>query len=224
MKSLMYMLLILGFATSGCGSDTESTTEQEVPPASDYIGTEVLDPNFATVQELEQLPSMNPDLAAQLVEERPFVDMTEFDAFIGARLDSTSKANLYKALFLPVNLYTASREEILLVPGIGERMAHEFEEYRPYVDIEQFRREMGKYVDEDEVDRMEQYVIVPIDLNTATDEQILAVPGIGDRMLHEFKEYRPYTSMEQFRREMGKYVDDKEVARMEHFVEIRDAG
>lgn len=220
----MYMLLVVGFVTSGCGGETESTTEQEGPPASDYSGTDILDPNFATVQEMEQLPIMNPDLAEQLAQERPFINMTEFDTFIGARLDSTSKANLYKSLFLPINLNTASREEILLVPGIGERMAREFEEYRPYVDIEQFRREMGKYVDEDEVDRMQQYVFVPIDLNTATDEQILAIPGIGDRMLREFKEYRPYTNMEQFRREMGKYVDDREVARMEYFVEIRDAG
>ena len=40
-------------------------------------------------------------------------------------------------------------------------------------------------------------------------------------MLHEFKEYRPYTYIEQFRREIGKYVDETEVARMERFVTIR---
>lgn len=220
MAALLFLILI----ATGCNREPESPTDQEGPPASDYIGSDVLDPNFATLPEMENLPGMNPDLARQLVEERPFVNMTEFDSFVGARLDSTSKAELYRSLFIPINLNRASRQEILLVPGIGERMAHEFEEYRPYVDIEQFRREMGKYVDEDEVDRMQQYVIVPIDLNTATDEQILAIPGIGERMLHEFKEYRPYTSIEQFRREMGKYVDEKEVARMEHFVEIREPG
>ena len=61
----------------------------------------------------------------------------------------------------------------------------------------------------------------PLDLNTATDAEILLIPGIGSRMLHEFKEYRPYTSIEQFRREMGKYVDDDEVARLEQYVTIR---
>jgi hypothetical protein len=39
-------------------------------------------------------------------------------------------------------------------------MAHEFDEYRPYTDMEQFRREIGKYVDEDEVARLEQYVVL----------------------------------------------------------------
>ena len=37
-------------------------------------------------------------------------------------------------------------------------------------------------------------------------------------MLGEFKEYRPYKAMQQFRREIGKYVDDKEVARLERYV------
>ena len=39
-------------------------------------------------------------------------------------------------------------------------MIHEFEEYRPYVAIEQFRREIGKYVDDDEVARFERYVVI----------------------------------------------------------------
>ena len=50
---------------------------------------------------------------------------------------------------------------------------------------------------------------------------ILTIPGVGARMLREFKEYRPYTSIEQFRREMGKYVDAEEVARLEQYVSIR---
>jgi len=45
--------------------------------------------------------------------------------------------------------------------------------------------------------------------------------GIGDKMLKEFKEYRTYTDIAQFRREMKKYVDDAEVARMERYVTIR---
>ncbi|HET7612973.1 MAG TPA: hypothetical protein VFK26_03525 [Gemmatimonadaceae bacterium] len=63
--------------------------------------------------------------------------------------------------------------------------------------------------------------ITKIDLNTATDAQILAIPGMGPRMLREFKEYRPYTSMDQFRREIGKYVDKAELARLEQYVYIK---
>jgi DNA uptake protein ComE-like DNA-binding protein len=59
-----------------------------------------------------------------------------------------------------------------------------------------------------------------VKLNTATDEDILSIPGIGSRMLREFREYRPYTAIAQFRREMGKYVDDDEVTRMERYVVV----
>ena len=64
-------------------------------------------------------------------------------------------------------------------------------------------------------------VIVPININTATDAEILRIPGVGPRMLREFKEYRPYTSIEQFRREIGKYVDKAEVARLEQYIVIQ---
>jgi DNA uptake protein ComE-like DNA-binding protein len=63
--------------------------------------------------------------------------------------------------------------------------------------------------------------ITRININTATDAQILAIPGMGPRMLREFKEYRPYTSIEQFRREIGKYVDKAEVARLEQYITIK---
>ena len=71
-----------------------------------------------------------------------------------------------------------------------------------------------------EVARMEQYVFVPINLNTASDEDILSIPGVGQRMLREFKEYRPYQNIEKFRREIGKYVNAKEVARLERYVTL----
>jgi DNA uptake protein ComE-like DNA-binding protein len=63
--------------------------------------------------------------------------------------------------------------------------------------------------------------IVPININTATDAEILKIPGVGQRMLHEFKEYRPWTSIAQVRREIGKYVDKAEVARLEKYIVIK---
>jgi predicted DNA-binding helix-hairpin-helix protein len=107
-----------------------------------------------------------------------------------------------------------------MVPGAGARMLREFKEYRPYPNLAKFRREIGKYVDAKEVARLEQYVFVPVNLNTASDEDILSVPGAGARMLREFKEYRPYADMAKFRREIGKYVNPKEVARLERYVTI----
>ena len=120
-----------------------------------------------------------------------------------------------------VLMSAASEEELLLVLGAGPRMAHEFDEYRPWEGgMLRFRREIGKYVDDDEVARLEQYVFVPMDLNTATDDDFLTIPGVGSRMAHEFEEYRPWVNMAQFDREIGKYVDDNEVARLARFFVI----
>ena len=59
-----------------------------------------------------------------------------------------------------------------------------------------------------------------MNLNQATREELLLIPGMGDRMTREFDEYRPYKSFAQFRREIGKYVDGKEVSRLERYVKI----
>ena len=179
-----------------------------------------LNPNLASEDELRALDGMKDAIADALIDGRPFADMTAVNGAVGGDLSDEARTELYGMLFLPLNLNTASREEILLVPGVGARMAHEFEEYRPYKAMAQFHREIGKYVDDDEVERMAGFVFVPVNLNTATDEQILAIPGVGKRMLHEFKEYRPYKAIEQFRREIGKYVDDDELARLERYVTL----
>ncbi len=69
-----------------------------------------------------------------------------------------ARKQVYAKLWKPIDLNSAKGAEILLIPGVGPRMQHEFEEYRPYKNIEQFRREIGKYVDKNEVARLEQYV------------------------------------------------------------------
>ena len=182
----------------------------------------ILNPNRATAAEMVDKLNIPDEIAEAIESNRPFLSMLDLDKFLNDKVDEESRKSLYTSLFIPLNLNTASREEILLVPNLGNKMAHEFEEYRPYIKIAQFRREMGKYVDDQEVARLEQFVFVPIELNTATKEDILSIPGVGDRMLHEFEEYRPYKSMDQFRREIGKYVDEKELARLERYVYLKE--
>jgi DNA uptake protein ComE-like DNA-binding protein len=185
------------------------------------------------------------------------------------------------------NLNTASSEQFMSIPGAGDRMTREFEEYRPYTSIGQFRGEIGKYVSPQEVAAFEAYLFVPVDpnqadaetlqqlpgvtaeiadalvagrpydsreafltalgaqaaaelvsaaatflapdagvtatwvkynLNTASTEQLQGIPGAGERMTREFEEYRPYTTIAQFRGEIGKYVSPEEVAAFEQYL------
>ena len=181
----------------------------------------ITDANLIAEADLAKLPGMTPAIAKNLVAKRPFASVTMLDqSLTSAGLTREQITTLYGRIFVHLNLNAATREEILLIPGVGNRMLREFLEYRPYAALAVFHREIDKYVDDTELARLEQYVFVPIDLNKASDADILTIPGLGNRMLREFKEYRPYDGIERFRREIGKYVSKEEVARLERFVTI----
>jgi DNA uptake protein ComE-like DNA-binding protein len=181
----------------------------------------LLNPNLAKPEELAKVPHITPDLARLLVAKRPFLRTADVDKFlVEQKLTPEQRAAVYGRMFLHINLNQATKEEMKLIPGMGDRMIHEFEEYRPYKTLAQFRREIGKYVDAKELARLEQFVFIPIHLNTASDEEMMSIPGMGARMVREFKEYRPYPNIEKFRREIGKYVDAKELARLESYVTL----
>jgi DNA uptake protein ComE-like DNA-binding protein len=180
----------------------------------------LVNPDLASEKELLAMPHMTATIVKSIMERRPFLKMTDLNALLVQYLKKEQLADLYGKMFVQINLNTATEEEILMIPGTGKRMLREFLEYRPYKTLAQFHKEIGKYVNDKELARLEQYVFVPIHLNTGSDEDILSIPGTGKRMLREFKEYRPYTNIEQFRKEIGKYVDKKEVARLERYVTL----
>jgi len=185
------------------------------------VGKGLIDPNVASEQPLAGLPNMTPAIAKALVEKRPFMSITDLNTFLLAqKLTKEQAADFYRKAFVHINLNTATRDEILLIPGIAQKMAHEFDEYRPWKTWAQFDKEIGKYVGKEETDRLKQYVFIPVNLNTATDDDIMSIPGAGQKMVHEFKEYRPWKTKEQFNKEIGKYVGAKETARLWRYVVI----
>ena len=194
-----------------------------VAPANAQVGKSlgVVDVNTAAEKDLLAMPQMTPPVVKALLNARPFASVVDLNKFLLSQKLTQDQANaFYGKAFVHVNLNTATAEEIMLIPGAGKRMAHEFEEYRPWRSWAQFQKEIGKYVNQQEVARLAQYAFIPVNLNSATDADILTIPGVGNRMLHEFKEYRPWKSMEHFHKEIGKYVDDKEVRRLARYVVV----
>jgi DNA uptake protein ComE-like DNA-binding protein len=181
----------------------------------------LIDTNAAAEKDLLALPHMTPAIVKGILEKRPFMSITDLNAFLLTQsLTPQQLTELYGKAFVHVNLNTGTREEILLIPGAGTRMAREFMEYRPWKTFAQFDKEIGKYVGAEETARLAQYVFIPVNLNTATDADILSIPGAGARMVREFKEYRPWKTKEQFEKEIGKYVGAKETARFWRYVII----
>jgi len=158
--------LVLAGACRSESADTGDTaasamSADTMAPAPAVAATDsgaMLDPNSATREQLMTVSGMTEAAADALIAGRPYNDMLAADKVLAAHLSDEQRDQVYARVWRPIDLNTASGDEILLIPGVGARMRHEFEEYRPYRAIEQFRREMGKYVDSAEVARLERYV------------------------------------------------------------------
>jgi DNA uptake protein ComE-like DNA-binding protein len=182
----------------------------------------VIDANIAPEKDLLTFPHMTPAIVKGIIETRPFGNITELNKYLLSQGVTPDQAmQFYSKAFIHINLNTATPEEILLVPGAGRRMTREFAEYRPWKTWAQFDKEIGKYVGQEATDKLKQYCFIPINLNTATDEDILSIPGAGARMVREFKEYRPWKTKAQFDKEIGKYVGEKETTRLWRFTTIQ---
>ena len=152
-------------ACSGTADDTAGpvATDTAAPadtttPAATAAASTVLNANDATAVQLAAAEGMTPDLAEAIVAGRPYASVTAFNTKLRETLDEAQAATVLKSVFVPVNLNTATKEELKLIPGMTPKMEHEFEEYRPYADMGVFDREIGKYVDAAEVARFRNYV------------------------------------------------------------------
>ena len=131
-------------------------------PAGAQAAKGLIDPNTAAESELQALPAMTPAIVKGIVEQRPFKSVVELNKFLlEQQLTPQQARDFYRKAFVPINLNTGTREEFMLIPGVGSRMSAEFMEYRPWKTWTQFDREIGKYVGQAETDRFKQYVFIP---------------------------------------------------------------
>jgi len=130
-------------------------------PVGAQVG-KLIDPNMAADSELQQLPHMTPAIVKGMLERRPFKSVIELNRFLlDQKLTPEQAREFYRKAFVQINLNTGTRDEFLLIPGVGSRMSAEFAEYRPWKNWTQFDKEIGKYVGQQETDRLKQYVFIP---------------------------------------------------------------
>jgi DNA uptake protein ComE-like DNA-binding protein len=136
-------------------------------------------------------------------------------ALNSAPTSAGSAANITK-----VNLNNATADEFMTaIPGLGNRMVNEFQEYRPYVSIQQFRKEIGKYVDEAQVAEYEKYVYVPIKSNDADAATLQQIPGLDATEAQTLIASRPYASMDDFLSKLSQYISADELTIAKSYLE-----
>jgi len=122
----------------------------------------LVDVNAAAESELAQLPSVTPAIASALAAKRPFKSIVDLNkTLVDQKLVADQIKAFYAKAFVPINLNTGTREEFMLIPGVGSRMAAEFAESRPWKTWVQFDKEIGKYVGQEQTDKFKPYVFIP---------------------------------------------------------------
>ena len=90
------------------------------------VGKGIADLNSMPEAALAALPNVTPAIAKALVAKRPFASIVDANAWLLSQgLTQAQATELYGKAFVHVNLNTATREEILLIPGAGNRMTRD---------------------------------------------------------------------------------------------------
>ena len=95
-------------------------------------------------------------------------------------------------------------------------MLREFMEYRPYVSIQQFRQEIGKYVDDAQVAEYEKFVYVPIAINDSDSATLQQIPGLDSSEAETLISGRLFASTDDFLIKLSEYIsaEELEIAKM----------
>jgi hypothetical protein len=197
-------------------------------PVAGQLGRQraLLEPNVTHDSLMLRLPHLTPVLVTTLREARPILGPMPLDSILSAGgLSAKQRDDIYRLAFVHVDVNRGSDAELMLIPGMTREKVAAIKGGRPWKSFETFRAELDKSGGAEEAARLEQYLFIPVELNTFTDDimDTFAPIGVGTRRWkREFAEYRPWKSMEQFDREIGKYVrgNPKELYRLKRYVII----
>ena len=193
-------------------------------PVSTQVGKTqgVVDVNTIGESQLAQLPHMTPAIAKAVVAQRPYASAIELNKLLLSQgLTQEQASALYAKAFVHINLNTATSEEIMLIPGAGRRMAHEFDEYRPWKSYAQFDKEIGKYVDATQVARLAQYTFIPMNANSASDADLLTIPNADQGLVDRIKAGRPYKAIADLEAAVAKGATPAEGKRVARYFVVQ---
>lgn len=191
------------------------------PQAHAQVDLGLVDLNSAPEAALASLPGMSPELSQAIQKARPFASVLELQPLLAkAGLDSAKANALFARAFVHINLNSATAEEILMIPGAGKKMAHEFEEYRPWKSFAQFDKEIGKYVSKADVARLRSYCFIPLNANSATSKDLSSIPNLTPELEKALTAARPFKSKAELDAALTKAAGASEAKRVGRYLVI----
>jgi DNA uptake protein ComE-like DNA-binding protein len=156
-------------------------------------------------------PSTQPAAAAATAAPAATVAPAEpaATAASGASTAATAAGVATEPAAAKLNLNDVTEDQLLsTIPNFSNRMVREFFEYRPYISIQQFRKEIGKYVSPEQVAAYEQYVYVPVKVDESDAATLQQLPGVDENTANELIADRPYGSNQAFLAKLATFVPE----------------
>ena len=211
-KLMLLAILVLCVGLMGCDSAAQTATPAPAAaPTVEATATPApADAPVTTVLAAEATATPAP--AGAPAPTAPASDPTATTATAPANT-ATSADPAPAAACTLLNLNTATADQLTAtIPGFNSRWVREFLEYRPYVSIQQFRRELGKYTDQAQITEWETYVFVPVTPNDADAETLKQLPGVDDTIAAALISGRPYATNAAFLQALGAQVSPDQLA------------
>jgi len=112
-----------------------------------------------------------------------------------------------------VDANTIAEKDLAVLPHMTPAIAKAMVAKRPFNSITELNTFLlAQGLTQEQAMGLYPRTFVHINLNTATTDEILLVPGAGKKMTIEFPEYRPWKTWAQFDRQIGKYIGGAENA------------
>ena len=172
---------------------------------------------IATALQAASLPTSN----AAITSTPAVTAETTAESTAESTFEATAESTEIAVICDKLNLNTLTGDELLAtIPGFSNRMVREFQEYRPYVSILQFRREIGKYVDQTQVAEWEKYVYVPVVPNDSDQATLMQLPGVDQTIADALIAARPYATDQDFLDALKAQITPDEFAQASCYLDL----
>lgn len=182
--------------------------------------------NDTNSEALMAIPGMTDRMTDEFGEYAPYISILQFRQEIGKYVDEAQVAAYEQYIYVPVQANDSDAATLQQIPGVTADIADKLIAARPYADANAFVEALGQYLNPEQAAYGANYVegyVKPftlINLNATTEEELISIPNMTDRMIGEFEEYVPFVSILQFREEIGKYIDEADVAAYEQYIYV----
>ncbi len=198
-----------------------------------FVIAQQIDINTATSEELRTLPGIGDTIAQRIIDGRPYEKPEDIKSVkgIGEKTfekikdlivvgKSESEASPEEPAVKKVDINSATLEELAALSGINETVAQAIIDSRPYEKIDDLLNIKG--IGPKTLEKIQELITVgggKVDVNSATLEELEALPGLSKTIAQAIINGRPYEKTEDL---LGiKGIGEKKLEKIIDLIDVK---